>query len=132
MKLENVREAYETLSSKASEIVRQLSLAGIALVWLFKSGTPEAPVIEKQLVRAALLIILALFCDLLQYLVGTAVWAIYFRHKEDRGTAETDDFTASPYLNWPTWGLFCLKSAMMLLAYVLYIIPFLVSRFGRL
>ena len=39
MKLEDVKNAYETLSGTASQIIRQLSLAGIALIWLFNIGT---------------------------------------------------------------------------------------------
>ena len=35
MTLDDVKEAYEALSSKASDIIRQLALAGIALIWLF-------------------------------------------------------------------------------------------------
>ena len=35
---EKIKDTYETLSGKASDIFRQLSLAGIALIWLFKVG----------------------------------------------------------------------------------------------
>jgi sugar/nucleoside kinase (ribokinase family) len=52
MKLSEVRDAYETLSGKASEIARQLSLAGIAVIWIFKSGTDQAPSIDQHLLRA--------------------------------------------------------------------------------
>jgi hypothetical protein len=129
MKLENAREAYEAFSGKASDIVRQLSLAGIALVWLFKSGSATAPILERELVRVALFIFLALLCDFLQYLGATTIWIIYFRYKEKQGSKGDDEFLAPPEINWLGWGLFYLKSVALLLAYALYIIPFLISKF---
>jgi len=94
MKLSSAREAYEVLSAKASEIVRQLSIAGIALIWLFKSGSTTNPVLERGLLQAALFIFLAITLDFLQYLAGTVIWFMYFRHKEKRGTTEEDGFEA--------------------------------------
>lgn len=55
MDLQYVRDSYEQLSAKASEIIRQLSLAGVAIIWVFKSGTDQAATIDKHLLRAALL-----------------------------------------------------------------------------
>jgi hypothetical protein len=129
MQLSDARSAYEALSGKASDIVRQLSLAGIALVWLFRAGSDRAPVIDQSLLQAALFIFLALFFDFLQYLVGTVIWFLYFRHKEKSGTSEQDEFLAPEQLAWPTWALFYLKSAMMIVAYAAYIIPFLFKKF---
>ena len=131
MKLGDARGAYESLSGKASDIVRQISLAGIALVWLFKaSGTVGGPTIslDPKLLRAAICIFIALLCDFLQYLSGTVLWFVYFRYKEKKRVKESDEFLAPPQLNWPMWTLFYLKSAMMLVAYGVYIIPFLLSR----
>jgi len=54
MKLEDVRQAYEDLSGKASDIVRQLSLAGLALVWLFHAGSDKTLTLDKILLRAAI------------------------------------------------------------------------------
>ncbi len=128
MQLGDARSAYEALSGKASDIVRQLSLAGIAMIWLFRVGSDRTPVIDQRLLRAALFIFLALFFDFLQYFVGTIVWFLYFRYKEKHGASEEDEFLAPEKLTWPTWTLFHLKSAMMLVAYAAYIIPFLVGK----
>ena len=133
MKLADARGAYESLSGKASDIVRQISLAGVALVWVFRtSAAVGGPTIslDPRLLRAAVFIFLALMFDFLQYLCGTVIWFLYFRYKENRGTGEATDFSAPPQLNWPMWVLFYLKSAMMLIAYAIYIIPFLISRLG--
>ena len=124
----DVKEAYEALSGKASEIIRQLSLAGIALIWIFKTGTPSSPILEIQLLRAALFIFVALSLDLLQYLTGTLTWHRYFLYKEKQGTLPTAKFEAPRWINWPTWTLFWLKAASMLFAYLL-ILPFLWGKF---
>ena len=130
MKLEDARGAYEALSGKASDIVRQISLAGVGSIWIFKSGTGTTLSLNPPLLKAALFIFLSLLFDFLQYLLGTTIWFGYFRHKEKQGTKEGTEFLAPPQLNWPTWVLFYLKSAMMLIAYCCYIIPFLVSSFS--
>jgi len=130
MKLEDARAAYQELSAKASDIVRQISLAGVGLIWIFKSGTGASLSLEPRLLKAAFFIFLALLFDFLQYVLGTTIWFAYFRHKENEGTKEGAEFLAPRQLNWPTWAVFYLKSAMMLVAYGCYIIPFLASRFG--
>ncbi len=132
MKLADIRAAYESLSGKASDIVRQLSLAGVGVIWLFKSQTTSGSTLDIHLLRAALFIFLALFFDFLQYLSGTTIWFIYFRSKENQGTTETDEFQAPASFNWLTWTLFYLKATLMLIAYAAYIIPFLASRFALL
>jgi hypothetical protein len=63
MKLGDARAAYEALSGKASDIVRQLSLAGVGLIWLFKTGTGSPATLDIHLLRAALFIFLALLFD---------------------------------------------------------------------
>jgi hypothetical protein len=132
MKLGDTRAAYEALSGKASDIVRQLSLAGVGLIWLFKTETGSPAPLDIHLLRAALFIFLALFFDFLQYLSGTTIWFLYFRYKEKQGTTEEAEFQAPASLNWMTWTLFHLKATLLLIAYGVYIIPFLVSKFASL
>jgi hypothetical protein len=131
MKLSDTKAAYEALSGKASDIVRQLSLAGVGLIWLFKTETASAAMLDIHLLRAALFIFLALFLDFLQYLFGATIWFVYFRYKEKKGTTEKNEFEAPASLNWITWALFYLKATFLLIAYVGYIIPFLASKFAR-
>lgn len=123
-----VKETYEALSGVASGIVRQLSLAGIALIWLFKNGANSVPVLEPQLLQAAFFIFVALSLDLLQYLVGTLTWHRYFLYKEQQRTLPDATFEAPNWINWPTWTLFWLKSASMIIAYS-FILPFLYKKF---
>ena len=129
MNLREAKSAYEELSAKASDVIRQLSLAGIALIWIFRTNADQTPTLHQDLLRGALFITVALACDLLQYLIGTLIWFRYFRYREKRGTPEEEDFAAPTMLNWPGWFLFTVKSVMMILAYGLYLIPFLATKF---
>jgi hypothetical protein len=126
--LDKVKEAYEGLSGKASDIVRSLSLAGIALIWLFKVGPTSLPVLEPVLLKAAFFIFVALSLDLFQYLVGTFTWHCYFLKKEREKTHPDSKFDAPKWINWPTWTLFWLKAVSMFIAYS-YILPFLYREF---
>jgi hypothetical protein len=130
MTLSDARAAYETLSGKASDIMRQLGLGGLALVWLFRVDTGKGPVLDKELLLAALFICVAIIFDFLQYVVGATIWFRHFRRKEREGVEDDATFKAHPHLNWPTWTLFYLKSAALLIAYTGYIIPFLIRRFA--
>jgi hypothetical protein len=129
MELRDVRTAYEDLSAKASDIVRQLSLAAIGLIWLFKSGTPSAPGLDLPLLRAALFVFIALVLDFLQYVSGTTIWFFFFRREEKSGKTLGDEVLAPEKLTWLTWILFYLKAISMTTAYVLFIIPFLIHKF---
>ena len=124
-----VREVYEGLSGKASDILRQLCFAGIALIWLFKAGTNASLILNPQLLRAALFIFIALSLDLLQYLIGTAMWHFFFRWKERANTSPDEVFEAPIWMNWPTWTLFWLKAASMAIAFGVFILPFLFAKF---
>jgi hypothetical protein len=120
MKPEDVRSAYKDYTGKASDIVRQLGFAGIALIWLFRTDVGGKPVVTEELFRAGFLIIVALACDLLQYVAGSLVWGIYNRRIERDGYPEDENFTASRRLNWPTlmffWGkIVCIAAAYFLL-----------------
>jgi len=121
----------KAISSKASEIVRQLSLAGVALIWIFKSGDVQALNLVPSLRRAALFIFAALFLDFLQYLIGTFVWFVVFRRAEIGGTKWKQEFEVPLWLNWPTWTLFSLKSFSLLVAYLFFILPFLIGKFNH-
>jgi hypothetical protein len=130
MTLADARKAYEELSGKASDIVRQLAFGGIALIWLFRLGTDKVFTLDQTMLNAALFIFLALFFDFLQYLCSALIWFLYFRHKEKKDTSASPDFEAPEQLNWPGWTFFCAKAVMILIAYLGFIIPFLFRKFA--
>jgi hypothetical protein len=139
MKLSEAREGYEALSGKASDIIRQLSLAALALVWIFKQGADaNVASIDIALIRGATLAVLAVSVDLLQYLLATGIWYRFFAVQQER-LAQTlppdklpeDELVTPPaWVNTPTWICFWLKAALMTAAYVGFLIPFLVVKFA--
>jgi hypothetical protein len=107
MTLDDARKAYYEFSGKASEIARTLALSGLAVVWIFKVDSKDGPHVPPQLVLPAFLFVLALALDFLQYVVQTAIWGIYQRYKERKGTKEKSEFLAPAWFNWPaTFFLF--------------------------
>lgn len=118
MKLKDALDNYYFHSGKTSELVRQLGLAGIAIIWLFKKDVAGVPKIPEDLLLPLLLIVLGLAIDLLHYMSSAAIWGIFHRWKEQRIGSE-DDFDAPSQLNWPAIVFFVLKGPVIIAAYVL-------------
>jgi hypothetical protein len=127
MNLAFIRERYSYYSGKASDIVRQLAFAGIALVWLFKTEIKGQWGIPTELFPAAGLIVLTLSLDFLQYAAGSLIWAAYNKVKESAHTADEAEFLAPRLINWPTNFFFWTKVVTNTLAYWL-ILRFLARR----
>lgn len=124
MKLKDARELYYFYSGKTSDLVRQLGLAGIAVIWIFKYEVEGVPKIPEALLPPLILIVLGLALDLLQYAVATSIWGIFQRRKELSGVSDDTDFLAPKQFNWPTISFFVLKAASIIAAYV-YLLRYL-------
>ncbi len=120
MKLENTRQAYYDSTSRASELSRQLSFAALAIVWIFKTDQPGGSIgVPHALLWPSALAVFSLGFDILQYIYGSVAWGIYNRHKEKRiGLNDEQEFSAPPYINWPTNIFFYLKISAVLVCYV--------------
>jgi hypothetical protein len=65
-------EAFERYVIKSNDLVRQLALAGIAVVWIFRETTAAGAVnLSAQIRWAAILFVLCLALDLAHFLYGT-------------------------------------------------------------
>lgn len=76
--VENVREIlasdqFMKYTSKAGDISRQLGLAGVAIIWLLH-GQFQSKALEAPLLWGFILIVISLFVDLIQYMVGAWLW----------------------------------------------------------
>jgi hypothetical protein len=118
MKLKDVLDNYYFHTGKTSELVRQLGLAGIAVIWLFKKDVAGVPKIPGELLLPLLLIVLGLAVDLLHYISAAVIWGIFHRWKEKQVGSE-DEFDAPRQLNWPAIVFFALKGPAIIAAYVL-------------
>jgi hypothetical protein len=121
MKLQDYREVFYTYSGKASEITRQLALAGIAIIWIFKKGdATTALTIPHELIWPGILILISLALDLSQYFLASAIWRLYYRKNEKAGIDEDAELPRhDPRLEWPIWAIYCVKVLCMIAAYVL-------------
>ena len=121
------KDSYE-FSGKASDISRQLAFAAIAVIWLFKTDTPTGYItIPPDLIWPGILIVSALAADLLQYVAGSLIWGSYARYLERKHIPGVERH--SKWLVLPIWGLFEIKIALVIGAYIL-ILLFLIRKLG--
>jgi len=121
MKLKDCRDSYYEFSGKASELGRNISLAGLALIWAFRVTRGEESMIPPIMRWAGIFLILALFLDFLQYLFATIIWGSYHRYKEKHNTKEEDYFLAPIWFNYPMLISFSLKMLAVLLGSILLV-----------
>ena len=118
MKLEDYRNDYYAFSAKTSDISRQLSFAGIALIWILRSKS-AAPIIPQELLPAAALFVVALALDLLQAMYSTFVWGAFSWYHECRDENASAELDAPAWLNWPALLFFWVKVLAVIAAYVM-------------
>ena len=115
--LAEVRQGYYGFTGKASEGVRQLAFAGIAVIWVFKTGDGTDVKVPDPLLLPGLLLVAALFADLLQYVVAALLWGWFARRQERSGVLPDDEISADRAINWPALTLYYLKIVLVLSAY---------------
>ncbi len=122
-----LKEGYDRsgeASDKSSEINRQLAFAGIAIIWVFKTDSGGRQIVPNDLFLPGLFLVLSLTFDLLQYVIKSEIWYRVTRKKEK---ARVNEFTVSPWINYPADILYWAKIIATLIAYAL-LIRFLVVR----
>lgn len=117
MTLKDARESYYIYSGKASDVLRQLGVAGMGVVWVFKVQANGTSAIPRPLLFPALLLVIGLFLDLLQYVLASAAWGSFARVLERRGTPADAAISAPVWLNWPALACFWGKVLAILWAY---------------
>jgi hypothetical protein len=118
MKLNEYLKAFYEFSAKASDVTRNLGFAGIAVIWVFKTGDATQPNVPKDLVLPGFLIVLGLSCDLLQYISASAIWSLYYSKKRREGLRADDEVQAPGWLNKPIYFFFCAKILLVAAGYV--------------
>ena len=127
MNLSELRETYYEDTAKASDISRQLGFAAIALIWAFRESGDGIVRVSPDLAPAAILVVLGLSMDLLQYVVRSAIWGIYNRRKERREIDQNAELELHVALNWPALFFFWGKITCVIAAYA-FLLNFLVGR----
>ena len=124
MKLSKYKETYTNYTKQASEISRQLCLAGIAIIWIFKGTTIDNKYyLDPFLHYPLILFSLGLLLDLFQYIVGGYIWKSFFTIEEKKVT-QTDldpDVKDHEDRSKIIWNLYYSKLFIIFIAYVLII-----------
>lgn len=123
MKLSDFKKDYYEFSGLASSSCRQLSFAGIAVIWVFKKQTETDVTLPVGLLAPLFFLILALTAELLQYTFGACIWRHFFRLHEAAALPGTDTDLDAP--QWPQRvisGCFFLKIFSVVAAYAALLI----------
>ena len=128
MKIAEYKEDYYHFTGKLSDINRNMALAGIAIVWLFKKGESDEIRICTELIMPLIIFAVSLSLDMIQYIYQSLLCFIAYKkfdkkHKNDPNKKEIDVEHPEKY-NIPTWIFFWIKILTMILGYI-YIINFL-------
>lgn len=128
-KLKDYLDDFDTYTSKASEVNRQLAFAGIAIIWLFKNPEGNKSLFTHELITPLFCLIISLSLDLFQYLLGSIIWGIFFEIKErqiNKGEIKDNDIKANRILSYAITFFFVLKIIAMCIAYyflLAYLLP---------
>ncbi|RJX32142.1 MAG: hypothetical protein C4516_05810 [Oxalobacter sp.] len=122
MNLKDYRETYYTYTAKASDISRQLSFAGIAFIWIFKTTSGGLLSVPTMLQLAGVLFALTLAADLLQYIYGSIFWGGFARYYEIKETKDDDELDAPTWANWPTLFFFWGKLLLLFSGYIFVVL----------
>jgi hypothetical protein len=118
-----IKKAFNDASTKASDNIRTLSLAGIATIWVFKQEkkVDQSTVyeIDNLLAIAAAFIVLTLSRDLLQYLYKTIAWHLCKLKVYKLSTQPEDNTTIEVWdsINLPVSIIFYAKCFVLVCAY---------------
>lgn len=115
MREENIttkrKENLKKASEKVSNLVRQLSFAGIAIIWIIKSGSNLCVEgINILLLISMLLIILSVFSELVHYTIETICNKSYIYKPEKTIPMKYAHFA---------WVMWWIKVALTVTAYLL-------------
>lgn len=123
------------LSGKASDVLRQFALGGIAITWIFKGST--TPILPSILIWALGYLATGLAIDFLHYFSTALMWSRFHSHHENRLYKEKDKnpkIDMDPVIDhpdwmvWPSFFFFWLKAISVILGYICiikYLIPLL-------
>lgn len=126
MKLSEYKTTYRDYSAKASDNLRYVAFAGIAIIWLFHGGSDKEAVFPAKLpvdlLKPLLFFVAAISFDVLQYVLATFIWKYYFRklEKEARRLKANKDkeYKHSRWLPAPIDFCFYSKMATVVSGYI--------------
>jgi hypothetical protein len=121
MTLDDLWDDVRELTAKLSDVSRQAAYAGLAVVWIFKTGDPSRYHLARSLLWAGALFALALGFDVAQYAYAAVHKWINARHEETvRGVNyKGKDITLPKTILYVPYALFALKVATVAVGFVI-------------
>ena len=120
-KFKEYRSDFYALSGKASDATRQLALAGIAVVWIFKVQDGQNISVPRELLAPALFFVVALALDLLQYALASLIWEGFLHYHSKHGAKDEDEVDAHWKWNMPANFCFVMKIVGVICGYLLLV-----------
>jgi len=127
MKISTLCAAYYEATGKASDLIRQLDFAGIAVVWMFKGEADPAIHFPNRLLWVLGCFAVSLACDLCQYVYKSAMLGLMNHHFWNNHHDDEQDVRFSSRWNWPGIALFWSKIAAVIAGYAM-LLNFIQSR----
>jgi hypothetical protein len=123
MTLDDLWTDVREYTGKLSEVTRQAAYAGLALIWIFKTGTETTYHLDRSLILAGALLALALACDVAQYAVAVLFRRRHAQEEERlRGVDyEGDDLTLPAGINRGPYTMFAIKVGLVAAGYAILI-----------
>jgi len=128
MKLSKIRDDYQEATAKVSDLARQFSFAGIAIIWTLKlNKDSNAPVYSSCLTIPLGLFVLTLSIDFLHYIYRALSLGIinsyYYRiYKNDES-----DIDYPSWCNYLSIVFFWMKCAILTGAYI-FLLKFFIEK----
>ena len=121
MTLDQLWADVREVTAKLSDVSRQAAYAGLAVVWIFKTGDASRYHLARSLIWAGALFALALGFDIAQYAYASVQRWRHARHEEAlRGVGyKGKDITLPKEIHYVPYALFALKVATVALGYVI-------------
>lgn len=117
-KLKEVKEDFYAFSGATSSIYRQLALAGIAIIWLFKKEKGGQILLTPDLLNILKLIVVSLVFDFCHGVFPTVVYGIMNIKFRKMGKDDEDDVNYSQAWTIPEWVFFVLKIIFLVWSFV--------------
>lgn len=124
MKVREIREAYEELSSSFSKTARTLAISGIAIAWLFMPKFEGQKCMFVLTILAIFAFVFMLIADLLQNYFLSKIWYLYYIRMKDLKKEEDDEIKEPEGNNKIGWFLYHSKLWLLIGGYSLLAICF--------
>jgi hypothetical protein len=121
IKLKDLRTEFYAYTAKTSEIFRQLSLAGIAIVWIFKKEGNTAGeyirALPNELLLTVALFLIAMALDFVHAFIPSLILGIKTEREDLKGTDDERELNFPFSWTLPTWIFYISKVGVMVAGY---------------